>query len=370
MKPSSELLAGREQAVLRVAVEPRVLALLRDERRACDLARALERLRLVVRRAVGADLALGDELLERADRLLERRVGILFVVLVQLDVVGLQALQRRVERGADVLARAAPLRAVAHRLAELRGEHDLVAASLQHPAEQRLAAALVAVDVRGVEERDARVERGIDDGARRILVDPAAEVVRPEADDGDVELAKLSRAHASTVPIASGAMRHWEDFHAGEVTEIGPVTVSEAEIVEFATPLRPAVLPRRPEAAKDGPYGGLIASGWHTAALFMGMFVRAILLDTASLGSPGIDELRWTAPVRPGDTLHGRVTVDEVRESSKDPAARDGADHERGLQPGRRARDAHPRARVLRAANACLIQTTCQSRVPVTSRDA
>jgi acyl dehydratase len=114
-------------------------------------------------------------------------------------------------------------------------------------------------------------------------------------------------------------MRHWEDFHAGEVTEIGPVTVSEQEIVEFATRFDPQYFHIDPAAAVDSPFGGLIASGWHTAALFMGMFVRAMLLDTASLGSPGIDELRWTAPVRPGDTLHGRVTVDEVRESSKDP---------------------------------------------------
>lgn len=115
-------------------------------------------------------------------------------------------------------------------------------------------------------------------------------------------------------------MRHWEDFHPGEVTEIGPVTVSEDEIVEFASRFDPQSFHVDPEAAADGPFGGLIASGWHTAALFMGMFVRAMLLDTASLGSPGLDELRWTAPVRPGDTLRGRVTVDDVRESSKDPS--------------------------------------------------
>jgi len=114
-------------------------------------------------------------------------------------------------------------------------------------------------------------------------------------------------------------MRHWEDFTAGEVTEIGPVTVGEQEIVEFAQRYDPQYFHVDAEAAKEGPFGGLAASGWHTAALFMGMFVRGILFDTASLGSPGIDELRWLAPVRPGDTLTGRVTVDEVRESSKDP---------------------------------------------------
>jgi acyl dehydratase len=114
-------------------------------------------------------------------------------------------------------------------------------------------------------------------------------------------------------------MRHWEDFAAGEVTDIGSVTVTEREIVEFAQRYDPQPFHVDVEAAQDGPFGGLVASGWHTAALFMGLFVRAILLDSASLGSPGIDELRWTAPVRPGDTLTGRVTVDEVRESSKDP---------------------------------------------------
>jgi acyl dehydratase len=66
-------------------------------------------------------------------------------------------------------------------------------------------------------------------------------------------------------------------------------------------------------------YGGLIASGWHTTALFMGLFVRAVLLDSASLGSPGVDEIRWRAPVRPGDTLTGRSTIADMQPSSSDP---------------------------------------------------
>jgi acyl dehydratase len=115
-------------------------------------------------------------------------------------------------------------------------------------------------------------------------------------------------------------VRHWEDFHPGEVTEIGPITVGEDEMIAFARQYDPQSFHVDPVAAKDGPFGGLVASGWHTTALFMGMFVRAILLDTASLGSPGIDEIRWTAPVRPGDTLTGRVTVDEVRESATNPS--------------------------------------------------
>ena len=114
-------------------------------------------------------------------------------------------------------------------------------------------------------------------------------------------------------------MRHWEDFTAGEVTEIGPVTVSEADIVEFAERYDPQFFHVDPEGAKDGPFGGLIASGWHTAALFMGMFVRAVLLDSASLGSPGVEELRWLVPVRPGDVLTGRSRVVDAWISERDP---------------------------------------------------
>jgi acyl dehydratase len=110
-------------------------------------------------------------------------------------------------------------------------------------------------------------------------------------------------------------MRYFEDFQVGDVTEVGPVSVSEAEIVEFAERFDPQPFHVDPDAAKASPFGGLIASGWHTTALFMGMFVRTVLLDSASLGSPGVEEIRWTAPVRPGDTLIGRTTVTDVRPS-------------------------------------------------------
>jgi acyl dehydratase len=114
-------------------------------------------------------------------------------------------------------------------------------------------------------------------------------------------------------------VRYFEDFHVGDVSEVGPVGVTEAEIVEFAERFDPQPFHIDAEAAKASPFGGLIACGWHTTALFMGMFVRAILLDSASLGSPGVEEIRWTAPVRPGDTLSGRSTVTDVRASSTDP---------------------------------------------------
>jgi acyl dehydratase len=114
-------------------------------------------------------------------------------------------------------------------------------------------------------------------------------------------------------------VRYWEDFAIGDVTELGTVDVTADEIVEFATKFDPQPFHIDEEAAKHGPFGGLAASGWHTAALFMGMFVRTILLDSASMGSPGVEEIRWTAPVRPGDTLSGRVTVTDVQPSSKNP---------------------------------------------------
>jgi acyl dehydratase len=114
-------------------------------------------------------------------------------------------------------------------------------------------------------------------------------------------------------------VRYFDDFNVGDVTEVGPVTVTEAEIVDFAERFDPQPFHIDVEAAKASPFGGLIASGWHTTALFMGMFVRAVLLDSASLGSPGVEEIRWTAPVRPGDTLHGRSTVTDVRPSLKNP---------------------------------------------------
>jgi acyl dehydratase len=114
-------------------------------------------------------------------------------------------------------------------------------------------------------------------------------------------------------------MRYFEDFAVGDVTQLGSVDVSEADIIEFAERFDPQPFHIDPDAAKDGPFGGLIASGWHTTAMFMGMFVRTILLDSASMGSPGIEELRWTAPVRPGDTLTGRVTVTGTQSSGTNP---------------------------------------------------
>jgi acyl dehydratase len=115
-------------------------------------------------------------------------------------------------------------------------------------------------------------------------------------------------------------VRYWEDFEVGETTELGPVDVTEEEIIEFASRFDPQPFHIDPEAARQSPFGGLIASGWHTASIYMGMFVRGVLQGTASLGAPGVEELRWLAPVRPGDTLRGRATITDVAPSSTNPA--------------------------------------------------
>ena len=113
--------------------------------------------------------------------------------------------------------------------------------------------------------------------------------------------------------------RYFEDFEAGQVLELGSHTVTEDEIVEFARRWDPQPFHVDPEAAAGSVFGGLIASGWHTGAMWMRLYVDSVLGSAASQGSPGIEELRWLAPVRPGDTLHGRLTVLETTSSDRRP---------------------------------------------------
>jgi len=113
--------------------------------------------------------------------------------------------------------------------------------------------------------------------------------------------------------------RFFEDFEPGQVYELGSRTVTEADIVAFARDWDPQPFHTDPEAAAESVFGGLIASGWHTGAMWMRLYVDSLLGGPASQGSPGIEELRWLAPVRPGDTLHGRLTVLETRPSERRP---------------------------------------------------
>lgn len=113
--------------------------------------------------------------------------------------------------------------------------------------------------------------------------------------------------------------RWFEDYEAGEVIELDEYPVSEEEIIEFARRYDPQSFHIDPEAAKDSAYGGLIASGWHTGSIMMRMLVDGFISEVASMGSPGLDEMRWLAPVRPGDVLRGRIHILETRRSASKP---------------------------------------------------
>ena len=110
-----------------------------------------------------------------------------------------------------------------------------------------------------------------------------------------------------------------EDFETGQVREFGNYVVSAEEIVDFARKYDPQPFHVDAEAAKQSIYGGLIGSGWMTCAIAMRMICDGYLLKTASMGSPGVDNVRWKLPVRPGDTLRMRMTILEVRPSQSKP---------------------------------------------------
>ena len=114
-------------------------------------------------------------------------------------------------------------------------------------------------------------------------------------------------------------LRYFEDYAPGTTYECGSVSIDEASIINFAQQYDPQPFHTDPVAAATGPFGGLIASGWHTAGLVMRLLVDNYLSAEASLGAPGLDELRWPRPVRPGDTLVVRATVVEARKSQSKP---------------------------------------------------
>ena len=114
-------------------------------------------------------------------------------------------------------------------------------------------------------------------------------------------------------------LRYFDDYMPGATYDCGSISVSEDEIISFARQFDPQPFHVDPGAAARGPFGGLVASGWHTAALVMRQLVDQYLPAEASLGSPGLDEMRWPDPVRPGDTLRVRATVVEARRSLSKP---------------------------------------------------
>jgi len=113
--------------------------------------------------------------------------------------------------------------------------------------------------------------------------------------------------------------RYFEDYVSGSTFEYGQISLSADEIIEFARRFDPQPIHTDPEEAKRGPFKGLIASGWHTAGVMMRLLADHYISQVASMASPGVDEIRWMIPVRPGDSLSIRVTVLETKRSRSKP---------------------------------------------------
>ena len=109
------------------------------------------------------------------------------------------------------------------------------------------------------------------------------------------------------------------EFFPGQVIEAGPYHVTEAEVLQFAGAYDPQWFHTDPDAAAQGPFGGLIASGWHTCGIAMRLVADAALAGSESFASPGLAYLKWKHPVRPGDALRVRATVLETRRSASQP---------------------------------------------------
>lgn len=119
-----------------------------------------------------------------------------------------------------------------------------------------------------------------------------------------------------TVPVGA---RYFEDYLPGVSYDYGFIPMPEDEIIAFASRYDPQPIHTDPVWAATGPFGGLIASGWHTSAVGMRLFVEHYVSRVAGLASPGMDELRWPRPVRPGDLLSTRITTLEARVSGSRP---------------------------------------------------
>jgi acyl dehydratase len=123
----------------------------------------------------------------------------------------------------------------------------------------------------------------------------------------------------STGAPAGKADWYFEDFYEGQEIDLGTRSVSEDEIVAFAAQFDPQPFHVDRAAAAASIYGGVIASGWHTCALMMRMVVDGLMARSSSMGSPGLDGVRWLAPVRAGDTLRVRYRTVKVKASNSKP---------------------------------------------------
>ena len=109
------------------------------------------------------------------------------------------------------------------------------------------------------------------------------------------------------------------EFHPGRIIEAGPYVLTEEELLQFARAYDPQWFHTDAEAAADGPFGGLIASGWHTCGIAMRLVTEAALKGSESFASPGLQYVKWPNPVRPGDSLRLQAEVVEARRSDKRP---------------------------------------------------
>jgi len=114
-------------------------------------------------------------------------------------------------------------------------------------------------------------------------------------------------------------MRYWEDFSPGSVSEFGPRQVTREEIVEFAAVFDPQPMHLDEAAARASMLGSLAASGWHSCCLLMRMLSDGFIGQSSFLGAPGVEEVRWLAPLRPGESVRARATVLETRASRSRP---------------------------------------------------
>ena len=112
---------------------------------------------------------------------------------------------------------------------------------------------------------------------------------------------------------------YFEDFHPGQEIDLGQRSVSEEEIIAFATQFDPQPFHVDRAAAEASIYGGVIASGWHTCSMMMRMVVDGLMNASASMGSPGLESVRWLLPVRAGDTLSVRYLTQQVKASASKP---------------------------------------------------
>jgi len=114
-------------------------------------------------------------------------------------------------------------------------------------------------------------------------------------------------------------MQYLEDFAPGQTIDLGSRQLSRDEILAFARQFDPQPFHVDEVAARESIYGEIIASGWHTVATLMRLMVDGYLSKVASMGSPGVDQIRWLKPVRPGDTLTARGVVQAVKRSASKP---------------------------------------------------